>query len=70
MRSKSINKQNERAEQYGCDGNCYPLNGRMCPSVEICPATRKGEFMANVIAAVIILSIPLGLIIAFIAMIV
>lgn len=48
MRAKK-NKISERAEKYGCSGECYGATG-MCPAVEWCEETKKGEFFATVVA--------------------
>ena len=59
-------KQKERALKHNCDGRCYwgPKydektgdlieSGGMCGRAEICEETRKGEFFATVIAAIVV----------------
>ena len=41
--------EKERAEEHGCDGKCYWNNG-MCPRVDNCEETRRGEFLATLFA--------------------
>lgn len=39
------------SKKYGCNGLCYG-NKFMCPRVEYCEETRKGEFFATLFAII------------------
>lgn len=41
----------EKAQLYGCDGQCY-WNTGMCPCVETCPETRTKEGLATIAAII------------------
>ena len=44
----------ERARKHQCDGICY-TSTYMCPRAELCDETRVGEFIATVIAAILVI---------------
>lgn len=50
------NKQKKLADKYKCDGKCYWSTG-ICPRVDYCEHTRYKEFIAMILA---ILLIPVG----------
>ena len=54
-RKKKMDKQEEK-----CDGICYAPD-KMCPCVEWCEKTRKGEFFATIMAALFVFVITMML---------
>ena len=57
-----MEKAEQRAKKYGCDGNCY-TGKRICPRIDYCPETRTGEFIASVVAMLVcLLALPVGVV--------
>ena len=50
----SEEQREERAKKHQCDGICY-ASTYMCPRAEWCDETRVGEFIATVIAAILVI---------------
>ena len=61
MKKTNENKRKERSEKYDCDGCCY-TSTTMCPLAEFCPETRRGEFVATLMAAFTVFLIPIVII--------
>lgn len=55
----------ERAKKHDCDGICY-CNQSMCSAVDTCEETRTKEFLATILAPLIIIIIPILLLIALV----
>ncbi|MCM1224717.1 MAG: hypothetical protein NC548_60740 [Lachnospiraceae bacterium] len=51
---------------YGCEGDCYNLTDEqgnfvgMCGGIDTCPETRGMEFIATIVASLIVISVPIG----------
>ena len=55
----SEERREERARKHQCDGICY-TSTYMCPRAEWCDETRVGEFIATVIAAILVILVALS----------
>lgn len=59
------NKQRKLADKYKCDGRCYWSTG-MCPRVDYCEHTRYKEFIAMILAILLIPAGTIAMIVLFI----
>ena len=59
------NKQKKLADKYKCDGKCYWSTG-MCPRVDYCEHTRYKEFIAMMLAILLIPAGTIAMIVLFI----
>lgn len=57
--------QRQKALEHNCDGKCYWGTG-MCPRVEYCEETRKGEFRASILATLILFGLPISVIVGIV----
>lgn len=59
------NKQKKLADKYKCDGRCYWKTG-MCPRADYCEHTRYKEFLAMMLAILLIPAGTIAMIVLFI----
>ena len=55
--AEAVSRRIEKySEKYNCDGHCYYSDGTCCSAVDICDETRVGEFLASIIAILVIIA--------------